>query len=64
MAHGYLLADDGRARDALEDLPQDPGTSGLQPERESDASSPERPEPQTEETGTDAAGRTPRHRDD
>lgn len=45
-----------------EELPQDPGTPGLpsdEPEREG---SPERPKGTEEETGTDAAGRSPRHR--
>lgn len=46
-----------------EDLPQDPGTSGLPSEEEEDSeSSLERPEGEDEVTGTDAAGREPRHR--
>jgi hypothetical protein len=45
-----------------EDLPQDPGTSGLPLEDEDPEGSLERPEGEDEATGTDAAGRKPRHR--
>jgi len=45
-----------------EDLPQDPGTSGLPSEEEEPEGSLERPEGENEVTGTDAAGREPRHR--
>jgi hypothetical protein len=44
------------------DLPQDPGTSGLPLEDEDPEGSLERPEGEDEATGTDAAGRVPRHR--
>jgi hypothetical protein len=45
-----------------EDLPQDPGTSGIPPDEEDPEGSLERPEREDEATGTDAAGREPRHR--
>jgi hypothetical protein len=45
-----------------EDLPQDPGTSGHPVEEEEPEGSLERPEGEDEVTGTDAAGRGPRHR--
>jgi hypothetical protein len=45
-----------------EDLPQDPGTSGLPLEEEDPEGSLERPQGEDEVTGTDAAGRKPRHR--
>jgi hypothetical protein len=45
-----------------EDLPQDPGTSGLPFEEEDPEDSLERPEGEDDVTGTDAAGRKPRHR--
>jgi hypothetical protein len=46
-----------------EDIPQDPGTTGLPPDDEEREGSLERPEGEEEVTGTDAAGREPRHRD-
>ena len=45
-----------------EDLPQDPGTSGLPSEEEDSEGSLEHPEREDEVTGTDAADREPRHR--
>ncbi|MGH3029600.1 MAG: hypothetical protein ACRDNE_02320 [Gaiellaceae bacterium] len=45
-----------------EDLPQDPGTSGLPSGDEEPDGSLEAPEGEDEVTGTDAAGRKPRHR--
>jgi hypothetical protein len=47
-----------------EDLPQDPGTSGLPSREEQPPRSPERPDGEDEETGSDAARRMPRHRAD
>ena len=44
-----------------EDLPQDPGTSGLPVDEEDPEGSLERPQGEQEVTGTDAAGRKPRH---
>ena len=47
-----------------EDIPQDPGTSGLPSEEQRAAPSPEQPDPREDEPGTDAAGRGARHRSD
>jgi hypothetical protein len=47
-----------------EDLPQDPGTSGLASEEPEPEQSLERPEGEDDVSGTDAAGREPRHRAD
>lgn len=46
-----------------EGIPQDPGTRGLPPDDDEPEGSLERPEGEEEVTGTDAAGREPRHRD-
>jgi hypothetical protein len=46
-----------------EELPQNPGTSGVPSEREDRPDSAEQPAAEEEETGTDAAGREPRHRE-
>jgi hypothetical protein len=59
---GYGPAVTDAPETPAEDLPQDPGTTGLASEAGQRPGSGERPEPEEEETGTDAAGRTPRHR--
>jgi hypothetical protein len=45
-----------------EEIPQDPGTTVPAGEEEQSEEAPGRLRPEREETGTDAAGRTPRHR--
>jgi hypothetical protein len=46
-----------------EELPQDPGTSGLADDDDARRDDPIRPEAPDEQTGTDASRRLPRHRE-